>query len=203
MRRKLLYLAFSILPLCAYGQHYSDSITHFRQKYKQDFLEDARSPLTANDTAYLRFYPANAQYRVTARFIRTLDTQPFTMLTHSGKMKHYSEYGYATFKLNKKICTLYVYQSLDLIAKDAKYKNDLFIPFHDQTNYAETFGGGRYLDLTIQDIHDGTLEIDFNKCYNPYCAFKGGYACPIPPKENDLAIAIRAGEKLFGKPVKE
>ncbi|WP_192347263.1 DUF1684 domain-containing protein [Algoriphagus sp. Y33] len=67
----------------------------------------------------------------------------------------------------------------------------LFLPFTDQTNGGETYGGGRYMGLTIPT--GDTIELDFNKAYNPYCAYASGYACPIPPKENDLEVPIRAG----------
>jgi uncharacterized protein (DUF1684 family) len=89
------------------------------------------------------------------------------------------------------------------LLKDPKYKDHLFIPFTDGTTYTETYGGGRYIDLSVNDIKNGKIELDFNKCYNPYCAYAGGFNCPIPPVENRLPVAIKAGEKLYGKAVKE
>jgi uncharacterized protein (DUF1684 family) len=80
-----------------------------------------------------------------------------------------------------------------------KYKNYLFVPFKDMTNGKETYGGGRYLDLETTDIQNDSVILDFNKAYNPYCAYSNGYSCPIPPKENHLAVSIEAGEKTFGK----
>jgi len=202
--RNLLLFFFCSLSITLQAQTYKDSIAVFRKKYKEDFLTDARSPLKAEDTSFLRFYPADHNYCFLVDFKETPDTKPFDMPTHSGKIKHFRQYGIFTFKLHGKKCTLHLYQPLDLIAKDSnKYKNDLFIPFTDETNYKETFGGGRYIDMVIQDIKDNKATLDFNKCYNPYCAFKGGYSCPIPPKENSLSIAVKAGEKLFGKKPKE
>ena len=93
---------------------------------------------------------------------------------------------------------LSVYQSQKLITR-TEYKNHLFVPFTDGTTYTESYGGGRYLDLLQTDIKDGKIELDFNKCYNPYCAYAGGYSCPIPPNENKLNIPIKAGEQLFGR----
>ena len=69
----------------------------------------------------------------------------------------------------------------------------LFLPFQDSS--ADSYGGGRYLDIRTGDIRDGKLVLDFNRCYNPYCAYKEGYSCPIPPVENRLPVAIEAGEK--------
>jgi hypothetical protein len=97
---------------------------------------------------------------------------------------------------------LHAYQSIHW-GKTEQYKDMLFIPFTDNTNNKTTYGGGRYIDLDIKEINAGKIVLDFNKCYNPYCAFADGYSCPIPPRENSLNIDIKAGEKLFGKKTKE
>jgi uncharacterized protein (DUF1684 family) len=74
----------------------------------------------------------------------------------------------------------------------------LFIPFRDTTAGIETYGAGRYLDIDPND--DGTITVDFNQAYNPYCAYGGGYSCPLPPTENWLPVPIRAGERAFAAP---
>src|SRR5690606_10222897 len=124
--------------------------------------------------------------------------KPFMMPTRSGKVKEYRQYALITFQLHGKDITMAVYQSQTLI-KDPKYKDHLFLPFTDDTNYKETYGGGRYIDLDLTDIKNSKIVVRFNKCYNPYCAYSDGYNCPIPPKENSLAIEIKAGEKAFGR----
>jgi uncharacterized protein (DUF1684 family) len=78
-----------------------------------------------------------------------------------------------------------------------EYKDYLFLPFTDDTNGTDTYAGGRYIDLTVKDFIGSSVVIDFNKAYNPYCAFSGGYSCPKPPDENHLQIPVQAGEKLF------
>ena len=83
--------------------------------------------------------------------------------------------------------------------KSKDYADYLFVPFTDLNTGEKTYGSGRYLDLTIGQIINNTLLIDFNKSYNPYCAYSTEYHCPIPPKENLLPIAIDAGEMNFGK----
>ena len=80
---------------------------------------------------------------------------------------------------------------------DPEYEDYLFIPFNDLTNGNETYDGGRYLDL--KTTSESTIVIDFNKAYNPYCAYNDKYSCPIPPRENDLPIEIKAGILTFGK----
>ena len=67
------------------------------------------------------------------------------------------------------------------------------LPFTDLTNGNETYSGGRYIDLEIPE--GNTIRIDFNKSYNPYCAYTEGYSCPIPPAENNLGYTITAGVK--------
>ncbi|MEZ5046558.1 MAG: DUF1684 domain-containing protein [Chitinophagaceae bacterium] len=192
----VLCLCISIL---SWSQTYTDSLQRHRAKYILEFLSDSHSPLTKEDTTFLRFYPIQEEYRVLARFDYITDTVGFDMQTHNGLLKHYVVYGKLNFQLQGISHQLFVYQSVKL-RQQKKYRHYLFIPFTDETNYKNTFGGGRYIDCSIKDIKGGYILLDFNKAYNPYCAYKEGYACPIPPRENDLKIAIEAGEKLFEKP---
>jgi uncharacterized protein (DUF1684 family) len=193
---------FTALLFCgclpAGAQTYRDSIINHRQRYKEEFITEERSPLKGNDTAFLRFFEVDNGYRVTAHLTPTPDAKNFDMPTHSGKKKLYRQYGLLTFRLKNKSCSLQVFQSQTLI-KDPKYKDHLFVPFTDQTTYEETYGGGRYIDLSLTDIQNGEIAIDFNKAYNPYCAYADGYNCPIPPTENRLPVAVKAGEKLYGR----
>jgi hypothetical protein len=73
-------------------------------------------------------------------------------------------------------------------------RGSLFVPFVDTTSGNETYGSGRYLDLDVES--DGSLVIDFNLAYHPYCAYSSAYSCPLPPAENRLPVPIRAGERL-------
>lgn len=177
---------------------YADNIAAHRQHYKEEFLTDKNSPLTAADTGYLRFYAPDEQYNVVAEVALTKDAPPFKIQTYSGKEKEYKEYAVLKFKLKGKNLRLHAYQNVAW-EKSEKLKDLMFIPFTDDTNNDYTYGGGRYIDLNRNDIQDGKIELDFNKCYNPYCAYAEGYSCPIPPRENSLNISVKAGEKLFGK----
>ena len=181
-----------------FAQDYNELILKHREAYKKEFLEDEQSPLNKRELRFLRFYAPDSNYVVNGQFTRIDDTVGFDMHTHNGVIKRYFVYGKVAFRLNGTAQRLFVYQSAKLRTKEG-FEDHLFIPFTDETNYRETFGGGRYLDLRFADIVNGELHLDFNKCYNPYCAFKEGYACPIPPKENDLKIPIPVGEKLFGR----
>lgn len=183
----------------SFSQDYDSLILAHREAYKADFLKEPKSPLAKSDLINLRFFAPNPEYKVNASFERINDTTGFDMQTYSGVIKKYEVYGALSFNLKGSSYVLMVYQSKNLKQKEG-FEDYLFIPFFDKTNYKETYGGGRYLDIRMGDIKDGMVVIDFNKAYNPYCAYKGGYACPIPPMENKLKIAVRAGEMNYAGP---
>jgi uncharacterized protein (DUF1684 family) len=195
------YLAAIILLLTTtstFAQNHKAQIAEFRKGYMDDFLKDPRSPLKQEDLQYLRFYDADSTYRVTAKAELLTNQTPFVIPAFDGTAKQYVRYALLSFTLKDKALQLTIYKSIALSANPA-YSNYLFLPFNDNTNGKETYGGGRYIDLTTKDVKNGSIVIDFNKAYNPYCAFASGYSCPKPPDENNLDIAIPVGEKTFGK----
>lgn len=186
-----------LFSLTAQAQDFETEIADFREHYKNEFLEDARSPLGKEDLKYLQFFEPDPAYKVKCKFKATGKGEPFELPTSSGQTKTYTVFGRLIFKLNGQKLKLNVYRSLALM-QNPLYKDYLFIPFKDLTNGKESYGGGRYIDLRMKDL-DGDIWLDFNKAYNPYCAFSEGFSCPIPPVENHLQIRIEAGEKNFGK----
>ena len=124
------------------------------------------------------------------------DAEEFEMATYSGITKPYVKYGDLEFELGDTTLQMAIYQSLRL-RQMPQYREYLFMPFKDDTNDDTSYGGGRYIDLTISDIQDGKVKIDFNKAYNPYCAYSDGYNCPVPPRANWLEVKIEAGEQLY------
>jgi len=177
------------------AQTYKDSLLSYQQNYINN-----HEVVGKDDKKFIHFYPVDESYRVMASFKRASDAKGFDMNTASGMKQHYFRYGILTFKLHNSILHLYVYQSASLL-KQEKFKDYLFVPFGDATSGFESYGGGRYLDFIISDIKNNSLVIDFNKAYNPYCAYTTGYNCPIPPEENLLTVPIPAGEKNYEKPV--
>ncbi|RZK48451.1 MAG: DUF1684 domain-containing protein [Pedobacter sp.] len=186
---------FSLLNL-AKAQNYDTEIAIHRDTYKANFLKDARSPLIATDFEHLHFYPATKSFKVLAKVKALKKQKSFTMPTFDGTGKKFIRQYALTFQLNNQNYTLIAYKNLDLATNPA-YKDYLFIPFTDQSNGKETYAGGRYMDVKAGDIDKKTIWLDFNKAYNPYCAYSDGYRCPIPPAENDLVTIISAGEKNY------
>lgn len=177
-------------------QPYAQQIQHFREELNQEYTNPDTSPLPKHDIPAfnsLPFFPIDSTYRIEATFVRTAGQLPFYMPTTTGARKVYEKYGELYFKLQGKPLVLNVYQSHTL-RETEQYNDYLFLPFTDKTNGDETYGGGRFLDLRIPE--GDTIIIDFNKAYNPYCAYNVGYSCPIPPKENKLKVAVRAGVML-------
>lgn len=194
-----LFLMFFATTLLAQSEvNYKSQIKEHRKHYKADFLKNERSPFFGKKRALkkLSFFKADESYKVECSFQRTADAEPFDMATYSGNVKSFVKYGTLSFEIDGKSHELAVYRNLGLMRIEA-YANHLFLPFKDTTNDNSTYGGGRYIDLEVGDIVDDKFTLDFNTCYNPWCAFSGGYNCPIPPKENHLAIAINAGEKKY------
>lgn len=193
------YLFILMLPSWAIGQTGHDlEIKHYRDSINQRFGDPELSILEEKDIPdfkYLEFYPNSADYLVKADFEPIEDGEPFEMKTSTERLPVYRPYGKLSFELNGKQLSLIAYQNVKH-AQNEEYKNHLFVPFTDETNGNETYGGGRYMDLDLSKITDYAM-IDFNKCYNPYCAYNGKYSCPIPPKENALKTKIEAGVKAF------
>ena len=169
----------------------------FQNHMNDEFKNKETSPLTKKDLRRFKsldFFNVDPKYRVVADFKHTPDQPIFEMPTTTERKPKYRKYGEATFVLFSDTITLNVYQNINLITK-AGYEDYLFLPFKDMTNGEESYGGGRYLDLRIPE--ENKLVLNFNKAYNPYCAYNHKYSCPIPPQENHLNIRIPAGVKTF------
>ena len=189
---------FSLVNSYAQEKGYKDSI----QSYIKEYIK-THEVVKGKDTKFLDFYPVDQKFRVFGKFEITKNS-PWFKMESSGAIKNlFRVYGTVRFSINDTIVFLNIYQSQSLMETE-KYRDHLFIPFMDLTSGEETYTSGRYLDLNINDIKDHVLVIDFNKAYNPYCAYVSDrYNCPIPPKENHLNVAITAGEKQFRKKEKD
>ncbi len=193
----LLVLLFSFFLTFLHAQDYTTEIQTFQQELNVDFSDSLKSPLAKEDRLHFKqldFFPIDSNLRIIAVFRRTPFELPFPMKTTTSRAPMYVKYGEAIFTINTIVYKLNIYQNLELVKKEG-YHDYLFLPFTDAGNGDESYGGGRYIDLKIPE--NDIIVIDFNKAYNPYCAYNHKYSCPIPPGENNLSLYIKAGVKKF------
>jgi uncharacterized protein len=193
---------FSIILLASAslsGQNLHDEIVQYREEMKTGFLTNPRSPLDSQDLQFLRWFPTDESFRVTCS-VERLDTAQIEIPTYSGLNRKYRPFARLHFMLNDQSfqLTVFRYEEPGFAAKLAP----LFLPFKDETNGEDTYGGGRYINIAVSDLEHEAYLLDFNKAYNPWCAYSDGFNCPIPPVENHLALAIAAGERNYAGPYK-
>ena len=168
------------------------------RKQKDKFLaEHPQSPLLPEDKEQFRganYYPVDMSYRVIATLVPETRPGIFKVQTTTGDAKEYTRVGRLEFQIGEQKLSLVAFMPP---ADEPLHGNRLFVPFRDKTSGKETYGAGRYLDLNKRPGDEYVL--DFNRAYNPYCAYSPFYSCPIAPGENSLPIEIRAGEKSFHK----
>jgi hypothetical protein len=169
----------------------------YQNELNVSFADSLKSPLTNEDRLQfegLDFFPIDEKYIIKAKFVKLKRQKPFEMPTTTERKPNYIKFGELHFDMDSKKLVLTVYKNIDL-SKRKGFKDYLFLPFLDETNGIETYGGGRYLDMKTPKSKEVT--IDFNKAYNPYCAYNDKYSCPIVPLENELTVEIKAGVKKF------
>jgi len=177
---------------------YIESMEIHRAEINKEFANPETSPLTEEGIKHfegLDFFPANPDYMVKARFVPNPDPEPFEMETTTTRRPIYVKYGEAHFTLQGEEIVLEIYQS-DKAKQMEEFKEHLFLPYKDLTNGEESYGGGKFIDLKIPEGE--YIIIDFNKAYNPYCAYNHKYSCPVPPEANHLNIRVPAGVKAYG-----
>ncbi|HOZ68328.1 MAG TPA: DUF1684 domain-containing protein [Chitinophagaceae bacterium] len=193
MKYSLLFvLLFSGHLIVAQPPQYLDSVSAFRNQYI-----NTHGVIKEKDRAGLQFYPIDTSFLMPSRVERIYEAPWFAMET-SGKIKKtFRVYALLHFTMSGKPLRLTVYQSQQLMQSE-EYKDYLFIPFTDLSNGEQTYENGRYIDIRTGDLENSPFLLDFNKAYNPYCAYVSNvYNCPVPPVENKLAVPVNAGEKKF------
>lgn len=197
--KKIIFVLICFLSFNSFGQGNNalKDITKFQKKLNKDFANGEKSPLTDEDKKEFKsldFFPIDTNYRVTAKLKYYKGSKPFKMKTTTDRLPIYRIFASATFEIHGKKHVLHIYQNQKLLLT-ADFEDYLFLPFTDKTNGADSYGGGRYIDLKVTDKE--TIILDFNKAYNPYCAYNDKYSCPIPPKANQLDIEIPVGVKAY------
>lgn len=176
------------------NKNYIDSLQRFQENYIK-----THGAVKGKERQYLRFFPVSEKYLVNSSVERIYEAPWFKMETSGKEKKVYRVYAILKFQFSDTVCKLHVYQSQQLMGMK-EYADHLFIPFTDLTTGEESYENGRYMEMTIADLEKESYLLDFNKAYNPYCAYISDvYNCPLPPKENALPVAIKAGEMKFEK----
>ena len=171
-------------------------IEAFRKQKDRFFRESEESPLLPEDKEHfhgLRYYPVDAAFRVTATLVPEPHPGVFRVQTTTGDFKEYTRLGRLEFQLaDGQTYSLTVFLPP---SEEPMHGNRIFLPFRDKTSAKETYGAGRYIDLNKRAGNEYLL--DFNRAYNPFCAYSPYYSCPLPPGENNLPVEIHAGEMMF------
>lgn len=175
-------------------EEYNQQITKEREEKDRFMRTSSESPFASDTESFegLKYFPPDEKYRVIAKLTPVEEKKVQTLSTNDGKEQSYIEYAYAEFDLDNRKNKLLILEVMDM----GPQRGTLFLAFGDQTSANETYGAGRYLDVK-KVPGASTIELDFNKAYNPYCAYTDSYSCPFPPKENLLDVAIPAGEKSY------
>jgi uncharacterized protein (DUF1684 family) len=173
---------------------YSEQIIKERKERDDYMKQDNESPFAGKVELFagLKYFPPNPVFRIVADLEPIKERKMVLLKTNDGKEQRYLEYAYASFRLADKLNKLLVLE----VADSGPFRGTLFLAFADETSAFETYGAGRYLD--VEKTPGATsITLDFNKAYNPYCAYSDSFSCPLPPRENILAVAIRAGEMNY------
>ncbi len=174
-------------------EDYIERIEDERERQFKFIRFNIDSPLTEeqkNNFKELSFFPIDPKYKVTARMVPIEIKKVRNVAMTDGTTQRYIEHSYAEFTIDNIPLRLLLLQ--DVNEAD---KRNFFVAFADDTSTVETYGGGRYINA--RQTGKNSITIDFNLAYNPYCAYNPDFACPIPPRENLMNIAIYAGEKNY------
>jgi len=176
---------------------YEAEIEAERREKERYFAEHPRSPVADAEFAGLDYFPVDPAYRFELELDRRDDPPTISVGTSTEGERDYLRWGEFHFEVNGEELTLSAF-------KGDPDDDRLWVPFRDETNGEETYGAGRYIDLEAHEhrTDDGTWVLDFNRAYNPTCAYNYAYECPLVPMSNWLEARIEAGEKDYpGEPV--
>jgi uncharacterized protein (DUF1684 family) len=198
LMRTALFVTAALASACssgpgAPGTDFLQNEVARREARDRQFRED-KDPIPAdkrNVLLPLRYYPPDPNYTVAAALRLGQERPVVLMPTSTGTIRRYERVGVLEFTFKGESLSLGAF-----VEEGTRAVDGLFVPFVDATSGKETYPAGRYLD--IPPTTTGFYEIDFNKAYNPYCAYNATYECPYPPASNRLKVEIRAGEKAPG-----
>jgi len=173
-------------------EDYPAKIAAIRAAKDESFQNDPNSPIPADKKSTLlplAYYPIDEMYAVPATLEPSADRARIQVPTSIGKIRDLEVVGTLRFSVKGQQTRLTAFMEIT-----EPRSNRLFVPFADETSGTETYPAGRYMEL--DPTPTGIYLVDFNIAYHPYCYYSPEYDCPFPPKENRLAMPIRAGEKM-------
>jgi len=171
---------------------YTDSLIQARKKWNKELKTNPKSPIPREKREAfvgLNHFKPDPTWTLNASIQRIKNPELIQMATNTERLAPMIAYGKLTFSIKNNSYELIAFQDME------DPDGELFVPFTDLTNGNETYGGGRYLNLT--PTSSDSIQIDFNLAYSPYCAYNITYSCPIPPEENHISVRITAGEKTL------
>jgi uncharacterized protein (DUF1684 family) len=173
---------------------FTSEIEKEREEKDRFMRTSVESPFARSPESYrgLNYFPPDIKYRMIADLTPIHEKKAVVLSTNDGKEQRYLEYAYADFKMDGVANRLLILEIADM----GPFRGKLFLAFGDKTSAEETYGAGRYLDVN-KTPGSTTIKLDFNLAYNPYCAYDNTFSCPLPPVENLLNVAIKAGEKNY------
>jgi hypothetical protein len=197
IRRRLIECAVPLVLAAAAAcsgpaPTYEQEIAAWRADKDRFMRESPDSPVpppSRSSFPPLPYFAIAPDYQVPAELTVAAAEEIIEMSTSTSQRRRMRRIGTLQFTLKGQLLRLTAF--VDASDNDV---TRLFVPFHDLTNGAETYAGGRYLDL--DRTATGIYDLDFNRAYHPFCVFNPAFECPVPPRENRLTVPIRAGEKL-------
>jgi hypothetical protein len=165
-------------------------LSDFRASKDYFFRRDHQAPLTpAQQSSFngLKYYDENPALRFAVEPDPFDEQEVVEMQASTGAVASYLRWARVRFDIDGEDAELTVFRDTA--------SGSFFLPFQNANAGGETYGAGRYLE--VEQLEQGKLSVDFNYAYNPYCAYNEQWSCPIPPAENRLTVAIRAGEQTF------
>ncbi|MBN2275873.1 MAG: DUF1684 domain-containing protein [Bacteroidales bacterium] len=140
----------------------------------------------------LNYYPPDPDVQFELKLHEHNEKKILKINDTKGNVRKFFRWGEFLFRIKGEECVLQAYKS-------HSGEEGLFVPFRDKTSGKETYGAGRYIDLDVGEHYttDGKWILDFNKAYNPWCAYSEYYACPYVEPENWLKVTVYAGEKKY------
>jgi uncharacterized protein len=175
-------------PLQTIDNEHFTSIQNLRSDKDSYLKKDTASPI--EDKVHfkgLKYFEINPAFKIVGKIDRVTSGQTINIVMSGGDVEEYEAYGNLNFEIEGVKCALKIFKTPE---------GNLFLPFKDLTSNKETYGAGRYLDFGVDDVKNNQITIDFNRAYHPYCAYNHTFTCPVPPAENSLNVAVKAGERL-------